>query len=79
MGGWGSVLVQGIVRAFSAGGLVLELVEKILGREGEGGDRDGDGDDEVQALSASLLNVFKMRYVSNVSLCVLPMLVEDKF
>ena len=35
MGGWGSVLVQGIVRAFSAGGLVLELVEKILGREGE--------------------------------------------
>ena len=46
MGGWGSVLVQGIVRAFSAGGLVLELIEKILVREGEGGDRDGDGDDE---------------------------------
>jgi hypothetical protein len=32
MGGWGSALVQGIVRAFSAGGLVLELGEKILGR-----------------------------------------------
>jgi len=46
MGGWGSVLVQGIVRAFSAGGLVLELVEKILGREGEGADEGGDGNGE---------------------------------
>lgn len=43
MGGWGSVLVQGIVRTFSAGGLVLELVQKILGREGEGA---GEGDDD---------------------------------
>jgi len=46
MGGWGSVLVQGIVRAFSAGGLVLELVEKLSGHEGEGADEGDDGGDE---------------------------------
>jgi hypothetical protein len=46
MGGWRAALVQGIVRAFSAGGLVLELVEKILGREGE---VLGENDEEVRA------------------------------
>jgi hypothetical protein len=47
MGGWGAALVQGIVRAFSAGGLVLELVEKILGRDGEGpGENDEEGREE---------------------------------
>jgi hypothetical protein len=49
MGGWGSALVSGIVRAFSAGGLVLELVDKILGREGEGegaDENDDRGDEE---------------------------------
>lgn len=46
MGGWGSVLVQGIVRAFSAGGMVLELVQRILAREGEGASESDDGDDE---------------------------------
>lgn len=45
MGGWGSALAQGIFRAFSAGGLVLELVQRILGREGEGPDESDDGDD----------------------------------
>jgi hypothetical protein len=44
MGGWVAALVQGIVRAFSAGGLVLELAEEILGREGE--DPSGNNDDE---------------------------------
>ncbi|KAH0027933.1 hypothetical protein KCU78_g3806, partial [Aureobasidium melanogenum] len=42
MGGWGSALIQGLVRAFSAGGLVLEVVQKILGRDGEGSGNDGD-------------------------------------
>lgn len=46
MGGWGSALVQGIVRALSAGGLVLELVQKILGREGERAGEGDDGEDE---------------------------------
>lgn len=46
MGGRGSVLVQGIVRAFSAGGLVFELVQRILARGGEGSDEENDGDDE---------------------------------
>ena len=40
MGGWGSALIQGIVRAFSAGGLVLELIENILGRDEEGEDHE---------------------------------------
>jgi hypothetical protein len=47
MGGWGSALIQGIVRAFSAGGLVLEVVQKILGRDGEGsGNEGGEGSEE---------------------------------
>lgn len=60
MGGWGSALVQGIVRAFSAGGLVLELVEKILGREGEETDEHGDEGSEEWAPSTLLLNLSKM-------------------
>ncbi|KAG9943029.1 hypothetical protein KCU85_g8985, partial [Aureobasidium melanogenum] len=46
MGGWGAALVQGIIRAFSAGGLVLEVVQKILGRGGEGSGDDGEGGNE---------------------------------
>lgn len=48
MGGWGSALIQGIVRAFSAGGLFLELIENILGRDEEGEDHEeeNDGDNE---------------------------------
>lgn len=42
MGGWGAALVQSIVRAFSAGGLVLEVVQKILGRDGEGSGNAGE-------------------------------------
>jgi hypothetical protein len=44
---WSAALVQGIVRAFSAGDLVLELVGKILDREGEGsGENDEEGSEE---------------------------------
>ncbi|THX55293.1 hypothetical protein D6D06_04977 [Aureobasidium pullulans] len=48
MGGWGSALIQGIVRAFSAGGLVLALVKNILGRDEEGEDHEeeNEGDNE---------------------------------
>lgn len=45
MGGWGTALVQGIVRAFPAGGLILELVKKTLGRDEEGEDQQGEGHD----------------------------------
>lgn len=40
---WSAALVRDIVRAFSAGGFVLELVEEILGGEGE---RSGENDEE---------------------------------
>ncbi|TIA39845.1 hypothetical protein D6C78_02988 [Aureobasidium pullulans] len=48
MGGWGSALIQGIVRAFSAGGLVLALIKNILGRDEEGEDHEeeNEGDNE---------------------------------
>ncbi|THX83474.1 hypothetical protein D6D05_03541 [Aureobasidium pullulans] len=49
MGGWGSALIQGIVRAFSAGGLILELIKNILGRdeeEGQDHEEENDGDNE---------------------------------
>jgi hypothetical protein len=48
MGGWGSALIQGIVRAFSAGGLVLALIKNILGCDEEGGDHEeeNEGDNE---------------------------------
>ncbi|TIA23190.1 hypothetical protein D6C81_03109 [Aureobasidium pullulans] len=43
MGEWGSAMTQGIFRAFSAGCLVHELIENILGREEEGkGHEDGE-------------------------------------
>ncbi|THY14311.1 hypothetical protein D6D01_08147 [Aureobasidium pullulans] len=49
MGGWGSALIQSIVRAFAAGGLVLELTKNILDRdeeEGEDNEEENDGDNE---------------------------------
>ncbi|THW89941.1 hypothetical protein D6D15_04912 [Aureobasidium pullulans] len=48
MGGWGSALIQGIVRAFSAGGLVLALIKNILGcdEEGEDHEEENEGDNE---------------------------------
>ncbi|TIA78955.1 hypothetical protein D6C76_03792 [Aureobasidium pullulans] len=47
MGGWGSALIQGILRAFSAGGLVLALIKNILGRDEEGEDHEeNEGDNE---------------------------------